>query len=86
MSITSRTLHLGACYITTENELRRIVEFDGNSLCYVVRGRMAYPSWDKQQLAFDDPAGLCRGCTSRSVLRLAASIALNAADGRGIDG
>ena len=49
MSITSRTLHLGACYITTENELRRIVEFDGNSLCYVVRGRMAYPSWDKQR-------------------------------------
>jgi hypothetical protein len=48
MSISSRSLHLGACYITTEKELRKIVEFDGNSLCYVVRGRMAYPSWDKQ--------------------------------------
>ena len=49
MSITSISLHLGACYITTENDLRKIVEFDGNSLCYVVRGRMAYPSWDKQR-------------------------------------
>ena len=49
MSITSSSLHLGACYITTENELRKIVEFDGKSLCYVVRGRMAYPSCDKQR-------------------------------------
>jgi hypothetical protein len=49
MSITSSSLHVGACYVTTGNELRKIVQFEGGLVCYVVRGKMAYPSWDKQR-------------------------------------
>ena len=43
------SLRVGACYVTNENELRKIVQFEGGLVCYVVRGKMAYPSWDKER-------------------------------------
>jgi len=49
MSMLTSSLRVGACYVTNENELRKIVQFDGGLVCYVVRGKMAYPSWDKQR-------------------------------------
>ena len=49
MSTLTSSLRVGACYVTNENELRKIVQFDGGLVCYVVRGKLAYPSWDKQR-------------------------------------
>jgi hypothetical protein len=49
MAMTSGALRVGHCYVTPSNEMRKIVEFDGGHLSYVVRGRMAFPSWDKER-------------------------------------
>ena len=48
MSMLTSSLRVGACYVTNENELSKIAQFDGGLVCYVVRGKLAYPSWDKQ--------------------------------------
>jgi len=47
--VLASSLRVGACYVTNENELRKIVQFEGGLVCYVVRGKMAYPSWDKER-------------------------------------
>lgn len=49
LTMLASSLRVGACYVTNENELRKIVQFEGGLVCYVVRGKMTYPSWDKER-------------------------------------
>ena len=37
---------VGRCYATLTNDVRRVLAVDGQSVTYVVRGKMAFPSWD----------------------------------------
>jgi hypothetical protein len=37
---------VGRCYVTPANDVRRVLAVDGQSVTYVVRGKMAFPSWD----------------------------------------
>ena len=48
MAITSGSLRVGHCYATLLNEVWQIVEFDGSFVSYVVRGKLAFPAWDKK--------------------------------------
>ena len=48
MAVTSNSLRVGRCYATPLNDVRQIVEFDGSLVSYVVRGKLAFPTWDKK--------------------------------------
>jgi len=48
MAIRSSSITAGKCYVTSSNEVRRVVEIKGMTIAYVLRGKMAFPSWDKQ--------------------------------------
>jgi hypothetical protein len=48
MAIRTGSIAVGKCYATATNEVRRIVKIDGMKVTYVTRGKMAFPSWDKQ--------------------------------------
>jgi hypothetical protein len=47
MSVSPNALVVHACYLTATGEVRRIVEFEGNYLRYVVGHRGVFPTWDK---------------------------------------
>ena len=38
---------VGRCYLTHSNSVRRVLEVDSKTVTYVVRGKMAFTSWDK---------------------------------------
>ena len=48
MAITSSSLRVGHFYATPLDEVRQIVELDGSLVSYVVRGKFAFPAWDKK--------------------------------------
>jgi hypothetical protein len=48
MPIPASSLPVGHCYATALDEVRKIVELDRNLLSYVVRGKLAFPAWDKK--------------------------------------
>ena len=48
MAIRSGSIAVGKCYATTTNDVRRILKIDGMRVTYVTRGKMAFPSWDRQ--------------------------------------
>jgi hypothetical protein len=48
MTVESRSISVGKCYSAAKLEVRKVMEIDGQSLSYVVRGKMAFPSWDRQ--------------------------------------
>lgn len=47
--VPSNSLRVGQCYVTPLDEMRKIVELDRILVCYVVRGKLAFPAWDKQR-------------------------------------
>ena len=49
MAVTSSSLRVGHCYATPLDDVRQIVGFDDNLVSYVVRGKLAFPAWDKQK-------------------------------------
>ena len=49
MAIATSSLLVGRCYATASNEVRKIVEFDGGRVVYVVGHRNVFPVWDKQR-------------------------------------
>ena len=49
MPLSSSSLRVGHCYATAGSEVRKIVEFDGGLVSYVLRGKLAFPTWDKQR-------------------------------------
>lgn len=60
MAIRSGSIAVGKCYQTPTNELRRIVKIDGLRVTYVLRGKMAFPSWDRQAWLFASKGAFAR--------------------------
>jgi hypothetical protein len=52
MAIRYASIAVGKCYMTSTNEVRRIVKIDGMRVTYVTRGKMAFPSWDRHSWLF----------------------------------
>ena len=48
MTIVPGSIVVGRCYVTPSREVRRVLEVGTNTVTYVVRGKMAFPSWDKK--------------------------------------
>ncbi len=48
MTVEPGSISLGKCYSTAKLEVRKVMEIDGQSVTYVLRGKMAFPSWDRQ--------------------------------------
>ena len=48
MPISAGSIRLGHCYVTAANAVRKIIEIDGMAVTYVVRGKLAFPTWDSR--------------------------------------
>jgi hypothetical protein len=48
MAVETKSICAGRCYVTHASEVRKVLEIDGQKLTYVVRGKMAFPSWDPE--------------------------------------
>jgi hypothetical protein len=48
MRVESVSISVGKCYSTAKLEVRKVIEIDGQNVAYVLRGKMAFPSWDRQ--------------------------------------
>ena len=49
MPISAGSIRLGHCYATAGNAVRKVLEIDGMSVTYVMRGKLAFPTWDRRQ-------------------------------------
>lgn len=49
MPISAGSIRLGHCYLTAGNAVRKVLEIDGMSVTYVMRGKLAFPTWDRRQ-------------------------------------
>ncbi len=47
MAVEPGSIVVGRCYATPSSEVRRVLEIEGQTVRYVVRGKLAFPSWDK---------------------------------------
>ncbi len=48
MAISSGAIRLGHCYVASGGDVRKIIEIKGEQVTYVVRGKLAFPSWDQK--------------------------------------
>ena len=48
VALSSGSIRLGHCYATWGGDVRKILEIRGEEVTYVVRGRLAFPSWDQK--------------------------------------
>jgi hypothetical protein len=49
MPIPLNSIRLGWCYATALDDVRKVIDISGRSVTYVVRGKLAFPTWDKNQ-------------------------------------
>jgi len=47
MPINAGSIRLGHCYATAGGDVRKAIEVQGDNITYVVRGKLAFPTWDK---------------------------------------
>jgi hypothetical protein len=47
MPTETGSILVGRFYLTHSNSVRRVLEVDGKTVTDVVRGKLAFPSWDK---------------------------------------
>jgi len=48
MPISAGSIRLGHCYVTAGNAVRKVIEIDRTAVTYVVRGKLAFPTWDRR--------------------------------------
>jgi hypothetical protein len=46
MSVNYADVAIGKCFAMPNNDVRQVVGMDRGSVSYVVRGKLAFPSWD----------------------------------------
>ena len=49
MPINPTSISLGHCYATAGGELRKVIQVQGGDVTYVVRGKLAFPIWDREK-------------------------------------
>ena len=47
MPINAGSIRLGHCYATAGGDVRKVIEVQGDNITYVVRGKLAFPTWDR---------------------------------------
>lgn len=48
MTVEASMICVGRCYVTHNREVRKVLEIKGQQLTYVTRGKLAFPSWDRE--------------------------------------
>lgn len=48
MSVEANLISVGQCYLTHKREVRKVLEIEGDRVTYVVRGKLAFPAWDRE--------------------------------------
>ena len=48
MTVETYSICVGQCYLTHKREVRKVLEVDGDRITYVVRGKLAFPAWDRE--------------------------------------
>ena len=51
---------IGDANLMHSNTVRRVLEVDGKTVTYVVRGKLAFPSWDKTSWQSASKEGFAR--------------------------
>ena len=46
MPVNYAEIAIGKCFAMPNNDVRQVVGLDRGSVSYVVRGKLAFPSWD----------------------------------------
>ncbi|HEY8247684.1 MAG TPA: hypothetical protein VIG38_10435 [Hyphomicrobium sp.] len=46
MPVNYAEIAIGKCFALPNNDVRQVVGLDRGSVSYVVRGKLAFPSWD----------------------------------------
>ena len=46
MPVSYGSIAIGKCFATATDEVRQVVGLDRGSVSYVLRGKLAFPSWD----------------------------------------
>jgi hypothetical protein len=46
MSVSYAEIAIGKCFAMPNNDVRQVVGLNRGSVSYVVRGKLAFPSWD----------------------------------------
>jgi hypothetical protein len=47
MPINAESIRLGHCYATAGGDVRKVIELQSDIITYVIRGKLAFPTWDK---------------------------------------
>lgn len=47
MPVSYGSIAIGKCFATPTNDVRQVVGLDRGSVSYVLRGKLAFPSWDR---------------------------------------
>jgi hypothetical protein len=48
MAVELSAISVGRCYVTHNREVRKVLEIEGQTLTFVVRGKLAFPTWDHE--------------------------------------
>jgi hypothetical protein len=48
MAVEASSISVGRCYVTHDREVRKVLEIDGAKLTFVARGKLAFPTWDRE--------------------------------------
>ena len=52
MAVELSSISVGRCYVAHNREVRKVIEIEGQTLTYVVRGKLAFPTWDREMRRF----------------------------------
>jgi len=47
MPINAGSIRLGHCYAIAGGEVRKVIEVQSQTITYVARGKLAFPTWDR---------------------------------------
>jgi hypothetical protein len=48
MTVETCSICVGQCYLTHKREVRKVLAVEGDRITYVVRGKLAFPAWDRE--------------------------------------
>jgi hypothetical protein len=49
MPINAGSISLGHCYATAGGDVRKVIEVQGETVTRVTRGKLAFPTWDREK-------------------------------------
>ena len=48
MMLEPNSICVGHCYLTHKREMWKVLAIEGDRVTYIVRGKLAFPAWDRE--------------------------------------